>query len=77
MAIRSERFLGPAYDISVEGTSRSAVSYVALAFRESNWPNPTKDDDSKLCQFLSRQYRAFKNEDPNVVQQKAVPVCVF
>jgi hypothetical protein len=37
--------------------------------------NPTKDSDRQLSFLLSRLFRAFRNEDPNDVQQKAVPPC--
>ena len=77
MAMRGGRFSGPAYDTLAEGTIRGAVSFVASSFRESYRPNPTKDEDGELGRLLSRQFRAYRNEDPNPVQQKAVPVCVF
>ena len=55
-----------------EGTIRSAVSYVKSNFRENDRPNPTKDNDGKLGRLLSRQYRAFRNDDPDPVQHKCV-----
>ena len=73
MAMRGARFSGPAYDTLAEGKIRSAVLYVASTFRENDRPNPTKDNDGKLGRLLSRQYRAFRNDDPNPVQQKCVP----
>ena len=76
MALRGGRFSGPAYDTLAEGTIRSAISYVASTFRENDRPNPTKDDDGELGRLLSRLFRAFRNEDPNPVQQKALPICV-
>jgi hypothetical protein len=39
-----------------EGTIRGAVSYVASTFRDSDQPNPTKDDDGELGRLLSRLY---------------------
>jgi hypothetical protein len=77
MAMRGGRFSGPAYDTLAEGTIRGAVSFVASSFRENDRPNPTKDEDGELGRLLSRQFRAFRNDDPNPVQQKAIPVCVF
>ena len=77
MALRGGRFSGPAYDTLVEGTIRGAISYVAQTFRDNDRPNPTKDEDGELGRLLSRLYRSFKNEDPNPVQQKALPICVL
>ena len=77
MAMRGARFSGPSYDTLAEGTVRGAVSYVASSFRENDRPNPTKDEYGELGRLLSRQYRAYRNEDPNPVQQKALLVYVF
>ena len=77
MAMRGGRFSGPAYDTLVEGTMRGAVSYVAQTFRDNDRPNPMKDEDGELGRLLSRLYRAFKNGDPNPVQQKVLPACVL
>ena len=77
MAMRGARFSGPAYDTLTEGTIRSAVSYVASTFSKNDRPNPTKNDDGELGRLLSRQYRAFINDDPNPVQQKCVLPCVI
>ena len=77
MAMRGARFSGPAYDTLAEGTVRGAVSFVASSFRENDRSNPTKDEDGELGRILSQQYRAFRNADPNPVQQKCVPVCIF
>ena len=77
MALRGGRFSGPAYDSLAEGTIRSTILYVAQTFRENDRPNPTKDEDGELGRLLSRQFRAFRNDDPNPKQQKAIPVCVL
>lgn len=76
MAMRQARFSGPAYDQLAEGTIRGTISNVCSTFRDSGRLNPTKDDDGQLSFILSRLFRAFRNEDPNEVQQKAVPPCV-
>ena len=76
MAMRQARFSGPAYDKLAEGTIRGTISNVCSSFRDSGRLNPTKDDDGQLSFILSRLFRAFRNEDPNEVQQKAVPPCV-
>ena len=46
MAMHRARFSGPEYDTLAEGKIRSAISYVASAFRENDRPNPIKDNDS-------------------------------
>lgn len=77
MALRNGEFSGPAYDSLAEGTIKNTLSDVASTFREHDRPNPTKDDDGVLGRLLSRQYRAFRNEDPPTKQQKALPACVL
>ena len=77
MALRQGRFSGPAYDTLVESTVRSTISFVSQKFREDDRPNPTKDEDGELGRLLSRLFRAFKNEDPNPKQQKALPIGVL
>ena len=77
MAIREGRFSGERYEVLVEGTVRGAVSHVVQAFRAAGRQNPTKDDDNELSILLSRQYRAYKNDDPQQKQQKALPFSVL
>jgi hypothetical protein len=76
MAMREGQFLGD-YGTLAEGTVRSAILYVVLAFRENGWTNPTKDEDMDLGWILHQLFRAFKNKDPKVAQQKAVPILVI
>jgi hypothetical protein len=76
MALREGRFSGD-YGTLAEGTVRSSISYVVSTFRESGRTNPTKDEDMELGWILHRLYRAFKNEDPKVEHQKAVPLSVI
>ena len=47
------------------------------AFRELGRQNPTKDADNMLSVLLSRQFRAYSNDDPKEVQQKALPFIVL
>ena len=77
MALHGGQFSGPAYDTLVEGTIRSTILNVAKTFREDNRPNPTQDKDGELRRLLSRQFRAFRNDDPNPIQQKGIPVCIL
>ncbi len=39
--------------------------------------NPTKDEDMELGWILHRLFRAFKNEDPKLEHQKAIPISVI
>ena len=77
MAVREGRFSLNRTDALVEGTVRSAISYVVQDFRESGRQNPTKDADNELSVLLSRQFRAYRNDDPKEVQQKALPFIVL
>ena len=76
MALREGRFSGPSHGTLVESTIRGAISYVSQTFRENDRPNPTKDKDGKIGRVLSRQYRAYKNSNPNPKQQKSILICV-
>ncbi|KAL7467246.1 hypothetical protein ACHAXS_007491 [Conticribra weissflogii] len=77
MALRSGRFSGPTHDSLAESTIRNTISFVASSFREQDRPNPTRDEDGELSRLLSQQFRAFKNNDPNPTQQKALPIGVL
>ena len=77
MALREGRFSKRHDGPLAEGTIRGAISYVASTFRDSDRPNPTKDDDGELGRLLSRLYRAFRNKDPAEKQQKALPATVL
>ena len=76
MALREGRFSGLSHGNLVESAIQGAIPYVSQTFRENDRPNPTKDEDGELGRVLLRQYRAYKNSDPNPKQQKAVPICV-
>ncbi len=52
-------------------------SHVVQAFRESGRQNPTKGADNMLSDLLSRQSRAYRNDDPKEVQQTALPFIVL
>jgi hypothetical protein len=77
MAVREGRFSLNHTDALVEGTVRGAISHVVQAIRESGRQNPTKDTDNMLSVLLSRQFRAYRNDDPKEVQQKALPFIVL
>jgi len=48
------------------------ISSVVQTFRSSGRQNPMKDADNELSILLSRQFRAFRNDDPKEKQQKAL-----
>ena len=50
---------------------------MVASFRHNGHPNPTRDLDGLLAWSLARQYRAYKNDDPKEIQQKAIPLCVI
>ena len=77
MTLREGRFSRQPHGTLAESTVRGAVSHVSSTFRENDRNNPTKDEDGELGRLLSRQYRSFRNGDPNPVQQKAIPVSVI
>ena len=77
MAVREGRFTKKCTDTLVEGTVRGAISHVVQAFWESGRQNSTKDADNMLSVLLSRQFRAYRNDDPKEVQQKALPFVVL
>jgi hypothetical protein len=77
MAVREGRFSPECHKCLAEGTVGSTISHVVQAFRVNGRPNPTKEVDSKLSILLSRQFRAYQNNDPKQVQQKALPFAVF
>jgi hypothetical protein len=77
MAVREGRFTRDCSEPLVEGTVRGAISHVVQAFWELGRQNPTKDSDNMLSILLSRQFRAYRNEDPKQEQQKALPFSVL
>ena len=76
MDLSEGRFSGPSHRALVKSKIRGVISYVSQTFRENDQPNPTKDEDSELVRFLSRQYRAYKNGNPNPKLKKSIPICV-
>jgi hypothetical protein len=50
---------------------------VVQTFQLTGRLNPTKAADNKLSILLSRQFRAFRNDDRNEKQQKALPFAVL
>jgi hypothetical protein len=77
MAVREGRFSRNCSEPLVEGTVRGTISCVVQAFWESGRQNPTKDADNMLSVLLSRQFRAYRNDDPKEGQHKALPFSVL
>jgi hypothetical protein len=77
MAVRNGRFSDSRFNTLAEGTVRGTISNVVQTFRSSGRQNPTKDADNELSILLSRQFRAFRNDDPKEKQQKALPFAVL
>ena len=77
MAVREGRFLWERHERLAEGTAQGTISHVVQAFRVNGRPNPTKEVDSKLSILLSRQFRAYQNNNPKQVQQEALTYAVF
>jgi hypothetical protein len=77
MAVGEGQFLRDCHNVLVEGTVRGAVSHVVQTFRAAGRQNPTQDDDRELSILLSRQYRTYKNKDPQQKQEKALPFIVL
>jgi hypothetical protein len=69
MALCGGQFSSSWHDTLVEGTIRGTISHVVQAFRTKGRPNPTKDIDNELSLLLSRQFCAYRNEDPKENQQ--------
>jgi hypothetical protein len=70
-------YLQECHKCLAEGTVRGTISHVVQTFREKGRPNPIKDTDSKLSILLSLLFRAFRNNDPKQVQQKALTFVVL
>ena len=67
----------PRFNTLAEGTVRGTISNVVQTFQSLGRQNPTKDTDNKLSILLSRQFRAFRNDDPKEKQQKALLFAVL
>jgi len=77
MPVRSGRFSDSRFNTLAEGTVRNTISNVVQTFQATGRQNPTKDADIELRILLSRQFRAFRNEESKEKQQKALPFAVL
>ncbi len=78
VAIREGRFSTRKNAATLASLSvTSTISHVAAAFKRNGLKNPTHDDEGNLAWILARQYRAYKNDDPKEIPEKAIPLCVI
>eukprot|EP00978_Attheya_sp_CCMP212_P004474 scaffold9753_cov35-Attheya_sp.AAC.2 len=75
-AIREAKFSHDRFKRLAEGTVRATVDYVASTFQDFSQRDSRKNSTGQTSRILSRQYRGYRNTDPAVKQQKAIPVCV-
>ena len=74
--MRSARF-SPGYTKLREGSVHSTIDYVAQMFRANNRRDPRLDSSDLRSFLLSRLFRAYRNTDPDVQHQKAIPVSLI
>jgi hypothetical protein len=77
LALREARFSKLPHEQLAAGTVRDSIQYFCTTFRENGHPNPTFDKDGKLAFILQREFRSFKNSDPEEKHQKAIPLSVI
>jgi hypothetical protein len=77
MAVREARFSRASHERLAAGTVKDTVQYVCATFRENGYPNPSIDNDSLPAYILQREFRSFKNTDPEEKHQKAIPISVI
>ena len=75
-AVRSARF-SPGFTQLKEGSVHSTIDYVAQVFRANNRRDPRLDSSDLKTFLLSRLLRAYRNTDPDVQHQKAIPVSLI
>jgi len=77
VAVREARFSRASHERLAAGTVKDTVQYVCATFRENVYPNPSNDDDGLPAFILQREFRLFKNTDPEEKHQKAIPISVI
>ena len=77
MAARSGRFSDSRLNTLADGTVRGTISNDVQTLWLTGRQNPTKDAANELSILLSRQFRAFRNNNPKEKQQKALPFAVL
>jgi hypothetical protein len=59
------------------GTVKDTMQYVCTTFWENGYSNPSIDDGGQPAFILKREFRSFKNTDPEENHQKAIPFSVI
>jgi hypothetical protein len=77
VAVRQGRFSRPRDAPLAESTVSDTLNHVAVVFRENGHDDPKQDAERNIAGLLRRQLRSYKKDDPNEVQQKALPVSSF
>jgi hypothetical protein len=77
-ALRRRQFSRPDTSDLAAGTVQETVAKLGEIFRANVGYNPTHGVGStSFHPALLRQFKGMRNEDPDEVQQKALPVCVY
>ena len=77
MAVREGWFSGQAYDLLVESTVESAVSYVCMTFQENGYQKPSLDKDARTGSFYKDSIEGLRMLTPQRRHQTAIPMCVI
>jgi hypothetical protein len=64
MTVREARFSRASHEQLAAGTVKDTMQYVWATFRENGYPNPSIDNDGLPAFILQREFRSFKNTDP-------------
>ena len=59
------------------GSCREAIDYVAQKFKASGRPDPRSDITGTISILITRQTKGYKNYDPSVKHEKALPVSFY
>ena len=77
MAVREARFSRASHEQLAAGTVKDTVQYVCTTFQENGYPNLSINDNGLPAFILQREFRSFKNTDPEEKHQKAIPISVI
>ena len=77
VAVRQGQISWPSGAPLAESTVSDTLNHVAVVFRENGHDDPKQDAERNIAGLLRRQLRSYKKDDPNEVQQKALPVSSF
>jgi hypothetical protein len=74
-AVREGRFSRGSEPLKAD-TAREAIDYVAQKFKAAFRPDPRADSTGSISILIKRQTKGYKNQDPSVQHEKALP-CSF